>query len=47
MTKKINLIITNDITRVVVKPLLKNNSPIIKNHLTLSNANTKYNFQRK
>ena len=32
---------------IVVKPLLKNNSPTIKNHLTTSNAKTKHNVQRK
>ena len=38
---------TKNITRVVVKPLLKNDSPIIKNHLTTSCRKTKRNFQNK
>ena len=38
---------TKNIRGVVVKPLLKNDSPIIKNHLTTSNVKTKRNFQRK
>ena len=38
---------TKNITRVVIKPRLKNDLPIIKNHLTTSNIKTKRNFQRK
>ena len=38
---------TKNITRVVVKPLLKNDLPIIKNYLTTTNIKTKRNFQRK
>ena len=44
---EINLIKTKNITKVVVKPLLKNDSPIIKNHLITSNIKAKQNFQRK
>ena len=38
---------TKNITRVVVKPCLKNDLPIIKNHLTTTNIKMKRNFQRK
>ena len=38
---------TKNITRVVVKPRLKNDLPIIKNHLTTTNINKKWNFQTK
>ena len=37
---------TKNITRVVVKLLLKNDLPIIKNHLRTTNIKTKWNFQR-
>ena len=38
---------TKNITRAVVKPLLKNDSPIIKTNLKTSTIKTKQNFQRK
>ena len=38
---------TGNITRVVVRPRLKNDLLIIKNHLTTTNIKTKGNFQRK
>ena len=38
---------TKNITRVIVKPRLKNDLSIIKNHLTTTNIKTKWNFQRK
>ena len=38
---------TKNITRVVVKPLLKNDLPIIKNHSTITNIKTKRNFEKK
>ena len=38
---------TKNITRVVVKPLLNNDSSIINNHFTASNIQRKRNFQRK
>ena len=44
---QINLIMKKNITRVAVKPLLKNDPPIIKNHLTMSNIKTKRNFHKK
>ena len=44
---QINLIMTKYTTRMVEKPLLKNDSPIIKNHLTTSNIKMERNFQRK
>ena len=36
-----------NITRVVVRPRLKNDFLIMKNHLTTTNIKTKQNFQRK
>ena len=36
-----------NIARVVVKPDLKNDLAIIKNHLTTINIKTKWNFQKK
>ena len=38
---------TKNITSVIVKPLLKNDVPIIKNHLTTTNIKMKRNFLRK
>ena len=38
---------TKNITRVVDKPLLKNDLLIIENHLTTTNIKTKRNFQKK
>ena len=38
---------TKNITRVVVRPRLKNNLLIIKNHLIMINIKTKQNFLRK
>ena len=38
---------TRNITRVVVRPRLKNDLLIIKNHLRTTNIKTKRNFQRK
>ena len=38
---------TKNITRVVVKPCLKNDLPIMKNYLTTTSIKTKRNFQRK
>ena len=38
---------TKNIDRVAVKPLLKKDLPIIKNHLTTTHIKTKRNFQRK
>ena len=38
---------TKNITRVVVKPLLKNDLSVIKNYLTRTNIKTKRNIQRK
>ena len=38
---------TKNITRIVVKPFLKNHSPIIKNNLTTRKIKTTRKFQRK
>ena len=38
---------TKNLIKAVVKPLLKNDFPIIKNCLTKTNLKTKRNFQRK
>ena len=37
---ELKLIMTKNITRVVMKPLFKNDLPIIKNHLTKINMKT-------
>ena len=38
---------TKNITRVAVTPLLRNDLPIVKNHLITTNTKTKRNLQRK